>query len=120
MSALTTFTNCIVEGGNGHSLGHYRQMYYVIKPHRLACRNKASSSFLASIDLRFLRLGGDPACRLDYIWVSGTPDKARLAMQQAQHGCSYSDHLGVEVVCTFQDDCVDRCLSACQLATCPA
>ena len=55
--------------------------------------------------------GGDPPCRLDYIWVSGTPDKARLAMQQAQHGCSYSDHLGVEAICTFQNEHTDRCLS---------
>lgn len=32
-------------------------------------------------------------------------------MQQAHRGCSYSDHLGLEAVCTFQEGHADRCLS---------
>ena len=82
--------------------------------HQLAWPNSMSSSFIATEDLWTMSSGGDPPCRLDYIWVSGIPDKARLAMQQAQHDCSYSDHLGVEVVCTFRDEHAHRCLSACQ------
>ena len=63
-----------------------------------------------TVDFPFACLaGGDGPSRIDYIWVSGTPEEARLTMQQAPRGCSYSDHLGIEAVCTFQDDCTDRC-----------
>ena len=58
-----------------------------------------------------MHAGGDPPCRIDYVWVSGIPDKARLAMQQAQNGCSYSDHLGLEAVCAFHEKDADRCLT---------
>ena len=103
VSACTIFINGTAilndEQNVGHCSMHYTDHFaqqYIIK--------------LQYTDWWTMHSGGDPPCRLDYIWVSGTPDTARLAMQQAQHGCSYSDHLGVEAVCTFHDDHTDRCL----------
>ncbi len=55
-------------------------------------------------------VGGDPPSRIDYVWVSGKPVGARVTMQRAHKSCSYSDHLGVEAVCKFEETCIGRCV----------
>lgn len=60
-------------------------------------------------------VGGDPPSRIDYVWVSGKPVGARVTMQRAHKSCSYSDHLGVEAVCTFEEACTGRCVWVSQI-----
>ncbi|DBA94300.1 TPA: hypothetical protein ACH3X1_001912 [Trebouxia sp. C0004] len=63
-------------------------------------------------DNTFTKPGGDPPSRIDYVWVSGKPVGARVTMQRAHKSCSYSDHLGVEAVCKFEEACPGRHMTA--------